>query len=119
MKTRTKTKQGVQVIVFSPKQQPRVALLEGDSLPALQALVGGYLQAVPHSRWVPRGGTASQQILFCDEEGRMKEGMVAHAPEGLGLVEPLLGTLVLAREKAGATVSVNKADIAQYVKGAA
>ena len=60
----------VRVLVVAPATEPEVRVVDGDSLEAMQAIVGGYIEPVYALRDV---------VLFCNEDG-ISMGLPANRP---------------------------------------
>jgi hypothetical protein len=89
----------IKVIVKAPGEQPVVQMLD-NTLQALQATVGGYVESLTLSR---------SRVLLCNEDGkrlRLQPNLVS------GLIDPIVGTVIVAKHNGkGDFVSLTKADI--------
>ena len=93
----------IAVLIVEPGLEPRVTEI-GNDLRSMQAVVGGYIEAVP------LGGDA---VLICNEEGKL-DGLPFNRRFGNDI---LVGTFFIASsDDLGEFVSLPNSDIEKYTK---
>lgn len=103
----------ITVVHKRPGERARSVEVDPNDLTALQALVGGYLEALPFATGPQVVELAAGCRLLVNEDGRQK-GLAPNIRDGLGRV--LVGPLFVAKTRGSEFVTMSLAEAA-YVAG--